>query len=98
MKIMKQADAAPGIIGWSLGGNIFKLEFYTLSAWQDAESLAHFVRDGDHLVSLTEFEHDMRRKSIFVHYKLFGRDLPPSWKDALARQRQHDEGSSQRAG
>jgi heme-degrading monooxygenase HmoA len=90
MKIMKQADAAPGIVGWSLGQNLFKLEFYTLSVWQDSESLRHFVRDGDHLASLAEFEHDMRRKTIFVHYKLFGRDLPASWKDAFARQRQHD--------
>jgi hypothetical protein len=98
MKIMKQADAASGIVGWSLGGNILKLEFYTLSVWQDAESLRHFVREGDHLASLAEFEHDMRRKSIFVYYKLFGRDLPPSWKDALARQRQHDDTRSQRAG
>jgi hypothetical protein len=89
MKIMKQADAASGIVGWSLGQNLFKLEFYTLSVWQDNESLRHFVRDADHLASLAEFEHDMRRKTIFVHYKLLGRDLPASWKDAFARQRQH---------
>ena len=34
-KIMKQADAAPGIVGWSLGFNLFTLDFYTLSVWQD---------------------------------------------------------------
>ena len=95
---MKQADAASGIVGWSLGVNIFKLEFYTLSVWQDAESLRHFVRDGDHFAALGEFEHDMRRKSVFVHYKLFGRDLPPSWKDAFARQRQQDAARTQRVG
>ena len=89
MKIMKQADAASGIVGWSLGGNLFKLEFYTLSAWQDAASLRRFVRDGDHLASLAEFEHDMRRKSIFVYYTVAGRDLPLSWKEALARQEEH---------
>src|SRR5262249_50318393 len=50
-KIIKQADAASGIVGWSLGQNIFKLDFYTLSVWQDAESLRHFVRDCDHLAS-----------------------------------------------
>jgi len=98
MKIMKQADAASGIVGWSLGQNLFKLEFYTLSVWQDSESLRHFVRDGDHLASLAEFEHDMRRKTIFVHYKLFGRDLPATWKDAFARQRQQSEAHAKRAG
>ena len=30
--IEKQVDTAPGIVGWSLGANLFKLEFYTLSA------------------------------------------------------------------
>jgi hypothetical protein len=32
--IMKQVDAAPGIVGWSLGMNLPTLEFYTLSAWE----------------------------------------------------------------
>ena len=98
MKIMKQADAASGIDGWSLGQDLLKLEFYTLSVWQDSESLRHFVKDGDHLASLAEFEHDMRRKTIFVHYKLFGRDLPASWKDAFARMQQHRDAHAKRAG
>jgi hypothetical protein len=89
-RIMKQADAAPGIVGWSLGANLFRREFYTLSAWQDAESLRRFVRDGDHLASLAQFDGDMRRKSIFVYYSVLGRDLPLAWPDALARQEKHD--------
>ena len=89
--IMKQVDTAPGVVGWSLGGNLFKLEFYTLSAWLDAESLRRFVRDDNHLVALHEFERDLRRKSIFVYYKVLGRELPLSWKDALARQVRSDQ-------
>ena len=90
MKIMKQADAAPGVVGWSLGFNLFTLDFYTLSVWQDNDSLRRFVREGDHLTSLTQFEHDMRKSTTFVHYKLVGRDVPATWKDALERLRQHD--------
>jgi heme-degrading monooxygenase HmoA len=97
LKIMKQVDAAPGIVGWSLGANVLKREFYTLSVWRDAESLRRFVRAGAHLASAAEFEHDMRRPSIFVYYKLLGRDLPPSWNDAFARQREQD-GRAHRAG
>ena len=89
-KIMKQADAAPGIVGWSLGFNLFTLDFYTLSVWQDNESLRRFVREGEHLISLTEFEHDLRRSTTFVHYKLLGRDVPAKWKDALERLHQRD--------
>ena len=88
-KIMKQADAAPGIVGWSLGFNLFTLDFYTLSVWQDNDSLRRFVREGEHLTSLTEFAQDLRKSTTFVHYKLFGRDVPATWKDALERLRQH---------
>jgi hypothetical protein len=90
MRIMKQANAAPGMVGWSLGGHLFKLEFYTLSVWQDEESLRRFVREGDHRAAVEEFERDVRRKSIFVYYKVFGRELPLTWKDAIARQERSD--------
>ncbi len=56
IRIMKQADAAPGIVGWSLGADLFKLQFYTLSAWEDADSLHRFVRDGNHRAALEAFE------------------------------------------
>jgi hypothetical protein len=90
MRIMKQVDSAPGIVGWSLGANLLRLEFYTLSVWEDAENLRRFVHDGDHLASLAQFEGAMRRKSIFVYYTVLGRDLPLAWPDALARQEKHD--------
>ena len=90
-QIMKQVNTAPGVVGWSLGVNIFTLEFYTLSAWQDAESLRRFVRDAEHLAALQEFEQDLRRKSIFHYYKVLGRELPLSWKEALARQARSDQ-------
>jgi hypothetical protein len=89
---MQQANGAPGIVGWSLGSDLFKLEFHTLSAWEDAESLRRFVRDGDHRAAIEQFEQDVRRKSIFVYYRVMGRDLPLTWKDAIARQERQDRG------
>ena len=94
---MKQADATPGMVGWSLGFNLFTLDFYTLSVWQDNDSLRRFVREGEHLASLTEFEHDMRKPSTFVHFKVSGHDVPPKWKDALARIRERDTTHAPRA-
>lgn len=93
-RIMKQVDDAPGIVGWSLGANLFRLDFYTLSAWQDAESLRQFVHAGDHLASLAQFERDMRRKSIFIYYTVVGRDLPLRWDDALTRQKLRDKATN----
>jgi heme-degrading monooxygenase HmoA len=84
--IEKQVDEAPGVVGWSLAANLFKMEFYTLSAWEDAESLQRFAREAEHGAVSREFELDMRRPSLFVHYGVKGRDLPLSWKDAVIRQ------------
>ena len=92
IRIMKQANVAPDIIGWSLGTDLFRLEFLTLSVWEDAESLRRFVRDGSHHVAIEAFEKDLRRKSIFVYYRVLGRDLPLTWKDAIARQERQDQG------
>jgi hypothetical protein len=38
----------------------------------------------------SEFEQDVWRKSIFVYYKVMERDLPVTWKDAIARQERQD--------
>jgi hypothetical protein len=80
--IMKQVDAAPGIVGWSLG----MLDFSTLSAWEDAASLRAFTQGGAHAETLEQFERAMRRDSIFVECTVFGRDLPLGRGDAVTRQ------------
>jgi hypothetical protein len=43
-KIIKQLEGVPGLVGWSLGADLAKLEFHTLSAWEDTESLRAFLR------------------------------------------------------
>jgi hypothetical protein len=84
--IERQVDAAPGVVGWSLGANLLKLEFYTLSAWEDAGSLQRFAHEATHGAVMREFAGDMRRKSLFVHYTVRGSELPLAWKEALRRQ------------
>lgn len=85
-RIMKQVNAAPGAVGWSLGADLLKLEFHTLSAWESAEDLRAFLKAGAHGESTGVFANDMRRKSIFVQYKVLGRDLPLGWKEAVELQ------------
>lgn len=87
-RIMKQANTAPGMVGWSLGSNLFRLEFYTLSAWQDDASLRAFISSGDHRTAAKQFEDGMRAASVFIHFKVLGRDLPLQWKQAVAMQNQ----------
>ncbi|HWY63256.1 MAG TPA: hypothetical protein VNW15_15245 [Rhizomicrobium sp.] len=85
--VMKQANAAPGIVGWSMGADLLRLEFHNLSAWTDAQSLRRFIHEDPHGRALQAHKHDLRRKTTFVYFKVLGRDFPLTWKDAIARQK-----------
>ena len=84
-RIMEQVDAAPGVVGWSLGMNLPTLEFYTLSAWEAPEDLQAFLASGPHGEAISKFSRDMRRDSIFMQFKALGSDVPLQWSDALQR-------------
>jgi hypothetical protein len=94
--IMKQANAAPGIVGWSMGADILELEFHNLSAWTDGQSLRRFIQEGAHARALMAHKQDLRRKTTFVYFKVLGRDLPLTWKDAIARQEQQNKADQER--
>jgi heme-degrading monooxygenase HmoA len=86
LQVMRQAEHSPGIVGWAVAANLPKLEFHTLSAWQDAAALRAFVASGRHAQSMPRYRESMRRDGLFVQYKARGSELPLSWPDALARQ------------
>ena len=46
IRIMKQLDGSPGIVGWAMAADIPRLEFHTISVWEDAEALRRFNRAG----------------------------------------------------
>ena len=88
--IMKQIEAAPGAAGYSLGSHLPGLYFYTLSAWDDDESLRAFSRALQHGQALRTFHRDLRAPSPFIRWRVRGSELPLRWDDALARMRAWD--------
>jgi hypothetical protein len=88
--IMKQVESAPGAVGYSLGAHLPGLNFYTLSAWEDDESLRAFSRALQHGQALRTFHRDMREPSPFIRWSVRGADLPLAWSDALSRMATHD--------
>jgi hypothetical protein len=90
LKIMKQVEAAPGALGYSLGAHLPGLYFYTLSAWVDDDSLRAFSRAVQHGEALQSFHRDMRLPSPFIRWAVRGTDLPLQWSDALERIRADD--------
>jgi hypothetical protein len=92
--IERQVKAAPGAVGYSLGADLLKLHFHTLSVWEDAGSLRAFAHALAHEEVREAFATDKRAPSIFVQWSVLGADLPLTWKDALARQRTQATGPS----
>jgi hypothetical protein len=66
------------------------LSFYTLSAWDDDESLQAFSRALQHGQALRTFHRDMRAPSPFIRWRVLGSELPLRWNDALGRMRAWD--------
>lgn len=83
---MRTASSAPGIVGWSLAANLPTLEFHTLSAWEDTQSLRTFIASSAHREAREKFANDMRAASLQMQFTVSGSELPLSWKDAIARQ------------
>lgn len=85
-RIMKQINETEGVVGWSLGAHLPKLEFHTLSAWESPEALRTFLKAGAHGESVAAFANDMRRDSVFVQFTVKGSELPLVWREAVTRQ------------
>jgi hypothetical protein len=91
LKIQKQVEAASGAVGYSLGAHLPGLLFYTLSVWEDEDSLRRFSRSLQHSDAMRAFHHDMRMPSPFIRWQVMGADLPLKWPEALERIRSYDE-------
>jgi heme-degrading monooxygenase HmoA len=85
-RIAKQVRTSPGLVGWSLAADLPKLEFHTLSAWEDEESLQTFLSAAPHSEIMQRYGGRLRRTSVFVQFPVSGRALPLTWPDAISRQ------------
>jgi heme-degrading monooxygenase HmoA len=85
-RIGRQANAASGMIGWSLAADLPKLEFHTLSVWDERASLSAFFDAPPHRDAVRQFAGDLRRPTLFAEYTVVGRDLPVNWADAVSHQ------------
>jgi hypothetical protein len=84
LRITRQLQTAPGLVGYSKLGRPWAKRFWTLSAWEDEAALAVFIGTDPHARAMTELIPRMGA-TRFVRWTLPGRALPPTWDDALRR-------------
>ena len=80
----RQLQKAKGLIGYSLHAEPLRRHFWTLSVWEDNESLMNFVRQVPH-GRIMQLLAPQMGKTEFVQWKVKAEDIPPNWNDAKAR-------------
>ena len=86
-QIRRQLADSEGLIGYSLDANVPGREFWTLSVWQDEESLRRFVQRTPHSRVMMDLLSDMGRTEFF-HWDVDGSSIPPNWEEAKRRMRE----------
>jgi hypothetical protein len=80
----RQLSESEGLIGYSLQAEILSLRFWTLSVWENEESLMQFVVKLPHGQIMAALAPHMD-ETKFTRWKIKGASLPPSWNEAKKR-------------
>jgi quinol monooxygenase YgiN len=78
-RIQVQLRTAPGLIGYKLRADILTKKTYTVSVWEDRDSLFSFVGSGAHKKTMAEIPGYLGKDRKFVEVKIKGREIPPGW-------------------
>ena len=96
--IRRQLAESEGLIGYSLDAHVLAKEFWTLSVWQDRESLWHFVQRMPHSQAMQDLLPHMKQTEFF-HFEVAGSSVPPDWQETKRRMLEREtETSTQETG
>ena len=82
METMGQLAKSHGLIGYSLGAELTRKRFWTVSAWEDRQSLMDFVEQIPHSRIMQELAPHMD-KTGFAEWTVRAPDIPIPWATAL---------------
>jgi hypothetical protein len=87
MEIHRQLKATAGVIGYSLRAKLLSRRFWTLSVWENSETLMDFVATVPHSESMKAMAPFMG-KTRFTQWKVLGSNVPLKWDEAIGRMAQ----------
>jgi 3-phenylpropionate/trans-cinnamate dioxygenase ferredoxin subunit len=85
--IRRQLAHSEGLIGYSLDANVPGKEFWTLSVWEDRDSLWRFVERMPHSQAMRDLAPHMGQTEFF-HFEVDGSSVPPDWQETRRRMRE----------
>jgi heme-degrading monooxygenase HmoA len=74
-RIRRQLATSEGLIGYSLDANVQSREFWTLSVWEDEESLRRFAQRTPHGRVMTDLLSDMGQ-TLFFPFRVDDSSIP----------------------
>ncbi len=97
-EIRRQLAESEGLIGYSLDAHPLAKEFWTLSVWEDRDSLWRFVHRLPHSQAMQDLLPHMGETGFF-HFEVNGSSVPPDWQETKRRMQEREtEASTQEAG
>ncbi len=93
--IQRQLTESEGLIGYSLDAHPLAKQFWTLSVWEDRDSLWRFVHRLPHSRAMTDLLPHMGRTEFF-HFEVTGDSIPPDWQETKRRMRERETDASTR--
>jgi 3-phenylpropionate/trans-cinnamate dioxygenase ferredoxin component len=88
-QIRRQLAETEGLIGYSLDAHVLAKEFWTLSVWEDRESLWRFVQRIPHSRAMADLLPGMGQTKFF-HFEVDGSSVPPDWEETKRRLRERE--------
>ena len=85
--IRRQLAESEGLIGYSLDAHPLAKEFWTLSVWEDKDSLWRFVQKMPHSKAMQNLLPHMKQTEFF-HFEVKGSSVPPDWQETRRRMRE----------
>jgi nitrite reductase/ring-hydroxylating ferredoxin subunit len=96
--IQRQLASSEGLIGYTLDAHPLAKEYWTLSVWEDRDSLWRFVHKLPHSKAMQDLLPHMG-ETRFFHFEVKGSLVPPDWQETkLACDEKKAEASTQEAG
>jgi hypothetical protein len=84
LRIRRQVRHAPSALGVALDARLLSRTFYTLSAWEDRESIAAMVGSQPHRSVMQRYR-SRTAESTFRFWNVRAGELPVSWEEARQR-------------
>jgi hypothetical protein len=86
LQTMRQLGRSKGLLGYALDADIFGLNFWTLSLWEDRQAIMKFAHAIPHSGIMKKLAPVMR-ETQFVHWNVSASNMPLRWDEAKVRAR-----------